>query len=127
MTSPTTTTARFRPPLSNASRLNVAGMLVAVAGIVIQIATGVDYPAIPPGPIILLAASAIVALGRWRWAPIVGVIVPAFLLVGGAIAGVLNDDLWDPGEPGQFLGLTVQAVGVIAALIGGIRALSRRS
>ncbi len=40
--------------------MNVAGMLVAVAGIVVQIATGVDYPTIPPGPIILLVAAGIV-------------------------------------------------------------------
>jgi hypothetical protein len=101
-------------------------MLVAVVGIVIQIASGVDYPTIPPGPIILLVATAIVALGRWRWSPIVGVIVPAFLLVGGAIAGVANDELWNLDEPGQFFGLLVQTIGVITALIGGIRALPRR-
>jgi hypothetical protein len=118
--------APARPALSRASWLNIAGMLVAVAGIVIQIATGVDYPTIPPGPIILLAAVGIVALGRWRWSPIVGVIVPAFLLVGGTIAGFANDELWDLGEPGQFFGLVVQAVGVIAGLIGGVRALARR-
>lgn len=107
--------------------MNVAGMLVAVVGIVIQIATGVDYPTIPPGPIILLVAAGIVAVGRWRWSPIVGVVVPAFLLVGGTIAGFANDELWDPGEPGQFFGLVVQAVGVIAALIGGVRALRRKA
>jgi hypothetical protein len=105
----------------------VAGMLVAVVGIVIQIVTGVDYPTVPPGPIVLLVAAGIVAVGRWRWSPIVGVVVPAFLLVGGTIAGFANDELWDPGEPGQFFGLVVQAVGVIAALIGGVRALRRKA
>jgi hypothetical protein len=118
--------APSRPALSRASRLNVGGMLIAVVGIVIQIATGVDYPTIPPGPIILLAAVGIVGLGRWRWSPIVGLIVPAFLLVGGTIAGFADDELWDLGEPGQFFGLVVQAVGVIAGLIGGVRALPRR-
>lgn len=127
MTSPSSETARARSPLSNASRMNVAGMLVAVVGIVIQIVTGVDYPTIPPGPIVLLVAAGIVAVGRWRWSPIVGVVVPAFLLVGGTIAGFANDELWDPGEPGQFFGLVVQAVGVIAALIGGVRALRREA
>jgi hypothetical protein len=127
MTSPSSETARARSPLSDASRLNVAGMLVAVVGIVIQIVTGVDYPTVPPGPIVLLVAAGIVAVGRWRWSPIVGVVVPAFLLVGGTIAGFANDELWDPGEPGQFFGLVVQAVGVIAALIGGVRALRRKA
>jgi hypothetical protein len=127
MTSPSSETARARSPLSDASRLNVAGMLVAVVGIVIQIVTGVDYPTVPPGPIVLLVAAGIVAVGRWRWSPIVGVVVPAFLLVGGTIAGFANDELWDPGEPGQFFGLVVQAVGVIAAFIGGVRALRRKA
>jgi hypothetical protein len=126
MTSRPSDTASSRPALSDASRLNLGGMLAAVVGIVIQIATGVDYPTIPPGPIVLLVAVAIVALGRWRWSPIVGVIVPAFLLIGGTIAGFANDELWDPGEPGQFFGLLVQAAGVITGLIGGILALPRR-
>jgi hypothetical protein len=118
---------RSRPALSGASRLNIGGMLIALAGIVIQIATGVDYPTIPPGPIILLAAIAIVAFVRSRWSSIVGVIVPAFLLVGGVIAAFGRDDLWDLGEPGQFFGLVVQAVGVIAGLVGGMRALARKA
>ena len=126
MTSRPNETARSRPALSGASWMNIDGMLVAVVGILIQIATGVDYPTIPPGPIILLVAVAIVALGRWRWSPIVGVIVPAFMLVGGAIAGIANDELWDLGEPGQIFGLLVQTGGVVAGLIGGIRALPRK-
>lgn len=126
MTSHPNETARSRPALSSASWMNIDGMLVAVVGILIQIATGVDYPTIPPGPIILLVAVAIVALGRWRWSPIVGVIVPAFMLVGGTIAGIANDELWDLGEPGQVFGLVVQTGGVVAALIGGIRALPRK-
>jgi hypothetical protein len=125
MTTRSDNKATPRPALSTASQLNIGGMLVAVAGILIQIATGVDYPTIPPGPIILLVAVAIVALGRWRWSPIVGAIVPAFLLVGATIAGVANDELWILSETGQFFGLLVQTVGVIAALIGGIRALPR--
>ena len=126
MTSHPNETARSRPALSSASWMNIDGMLVAVVGILIQIATGVDYPTIPPGPVILLVAVAIVALGRWRWSPIVGVIVPAFMLVGGAIAGIANDELWDLGEPGQIFGLLVQTGGVVAGLIGGIRALPRK-
>ena len=126
MTSHPNETARSRPALSSASWMNIDGMLVAVVGILIQIATGVDYPTIPPGPIILLVAVAIVALGGWRWSPIVGVIVPAFMLVGGTIAGIANDELWDLGEPGQVFGLLVQTGGVVAALIGGIRALPRK-
>jgi hypothetical protein len=41
-----------------AATLNAAGLVVAAAGIMIQYVSGVDYPTIPPGPIILLAAAA---------------------------------------------------------------------
>jgi hypothetical protein len=53
-----------------------ATVSLAAAGIVIQIASGAEYPTIPPGLIILLAAAGLVALAtRWRWTTIVGVIV----------------------------------------------------
>jgi hypothetical protein len=35
--------------LSAAGKLNVAGLVAAAAGIVIQIAAGADYPAVPRG------------------------------------------------------------------------------
>jgi hypothetical protein len=35
--------------LSAAGKLNVAGLVAAAAGIVIQIVSGADYPTIPPG------------------------------------------------------------------------------
>jgi hypothetical protein len=54
--------------------LSVVGLVVAAAGIMIQYASGVDYPTIPPGPpIILLAAAAVVAFGPWRWSHRAGV------------------------------------------------------
>ncbi|HEV8164553.1 MAG TPA: hypothetical protein VGR74_08915, partial [Actinomycetota bacterium] len=78
-----------RPTLSAAGKLNVAGMVTAAAGIIIQIGSGSElYPTIPPGPIILLAGAALVALGPWRWTPVVGVIVPLFLFVGAVVAAV---------------------------------------
>jgi hypothetical protein len=56
--------------LSRAGRLNALGLLVAAAGIMIQYLSGVDYPTIPPGPIILLAAAGAVVFGPWRRAPV---------------------------------------------------------
>jgi hypothetical protein len=98
-------------------------MLIAVGGIIIQIATGVDYPPVPPGPIILLVAAAIVGYRPGRRSAVVGVIVPLFLLVGGTMASFANDALWDTGEPGQFAGLTIQVIGEVIALGAGIHAL----
>jgi hypothetical protein len=107
--------------LSAAAKLNVAGLVVAAAGIVIQIASGADYPTVPPGLLILLVAAALVALGvRWRWTAIIGVIVPAFLLVGGALAPQTRDHLGDPGQAGVFIGTLIQLLALVVALVAGI-------
>jgi hypothetical protein len=121
-----------RATLSAAGKLNVTGMVAAAAGITIQIASGSDlYPTIPPGPIILLAGAALVVLGPWRWTPLVGVVVPLFLLVGATIAAVVSgefvDQLTDPGEAGIFAGDVLQLVGVITALVAGMVALRQSS
>jgi hypothetical protein len=118
------------PTLSAAGKLNVAGMVTAAAAIIIQIASGSDlYPTIPPGPIILLAGAGLVALGPWRWTPIVGVVVPLFLLVGAVVAAVNSgefvDQLTSPGQVGIgiFAGDVMQLLGVITALVAGSVAL----
>ncbi len=43
-------------------RAEIAALLVAIAAIVVQIATGVKYGAVPPGPIILAATAVLLAL-----------------------------------------------------------------
>jgi len=118
------------PTLSAAGKLNVAGMVTAAAAIIIQIASGSDlYPTISPGPIILLAGAGLVALGPWRWTPIVGVVVPLFLLVGAVVAAVNSgefvDQLTSLGQVGIgiFAGDVIQLLGVITALVAGSVAL----
>jgi hypothetical protein len=119
-----------RPALSGAGKLNVAGMVVAAAGIVVQIASGSElFPTIPPGPIILLAGAALVALGPWRWTPVVGVVVPLFVVVGGIVAAFVSgsfvDQLTDPGPVGVFAGSWLQVLGEVTALVAGIVATRR--
>jgi hypothetical protein len=88
---------------------------------------------IPPGPIILLGGAALVALGLWRWPPIVGVVVPLFLFVGAVMAAVVSgefvDQLTNPGQVGVgiFAGDVMQMLGVITALVAGIVALRQSS
>lgn len=107
--------------------LNVVGLVVAAAGIMIQYVSGVDYPTIPPGPIILLAAAA----ARWRWSPVVGLVAALFLSIGGAIATIVgngfSETLGDPGEVGAFAGAVIQIVGLAIALPAGIIAAKRSS
>lgn len=107
------------------TKLNVAGMVVAAGGILVQYVSGVEgFPLIPPGPIILLAAAALVAIGSWRWTPAVGVITPLFVLIGGLIANIVNwgagAPLSDPANIVGFSGAVIQWVGVTTALVAGI-------
>lgn len=107
--------------MSAAGKLNVAGLVVAAAGIVIQIASGADYPTVPRGLIIFLAAAALVALAtRWGWTSVVGVIAPAFLLVGAAIAPKTRDHPGDPSRMGVLVGTVGQLLALVVALIAGV-------
>jgi len=109
--------------LSPAASLTVAGLLAAAASIVIQIASGADYPTIPPGLVILLAAAGLVALAtRSRWTTIVGVIVSLFLLVGGALAPQARAQLGDPAQVGVFIGTVIQLLALVVALVAGVAA-----
>jgi hypothetical protein len=109
---------------SPAARLLVVGLVVAAAGMLVQYASGVDYPTIPPGPIISLAAAALVAFGPWRWAPAVGLAVAAFISIGGVIATIAGNgftpQLSDPGAVDGFVGTVVQIVGLVIALAAGV-------
>jgi uncharacterized membrane protein len=109
--------------LAAAAKLTMACLVVAAAGIVIQIASGAEYPTVPPGLIILLATAGLVAFGaRWRWTIIVGVIVSLFLLAGGALAPQTRDQLGDPTQVGVFIGTVIQLLALVVALVAGVAA-----
>ncbi len=111
---------------SPAARLLVVGLVVAAAGMLIQYAAGVDYPTIPPGPIIALLAAAVVAWGRWRRASVVGLVAAVFISIGGVIATIAGNgftpQLSDPGALGGFLGTLVQIAGLVIAVAAGVAA-----
>jgi hypothetical protein len=113
--------------LPPAARLNALGLVVAAAGIMIQYASGVDYPTIPPGPIVLLSAAGVVVLAPWRKAPVAGLVAAAFISIGGVIATIagngFSETLGDPGELGGFLGALVQIAGLVIALPAGVVAV----
>ena len=115
--------------LSPAASLNAAGLIVAAAGIMIQSASGEDFPTIPPGPIILLVAAAVVVFGPWRWAPAVELVAAAFVSLGGVIATIAGNafesTLGDPGGVGGFVGAVVQIAGLMIAVPAGVLAATR--
>ena len=107
-----------RNSLSLNGKVTVAALLVAAAGIVIQYVSGVDFPTVPPGLIILLVAAALVAFGPWRWTPIVGIVVGLFFLVGFFASGAVGS-LLEPSQLGVFVGAWVQFLAVIVAVVAG--------
>lgn len=113
-----------RSLLIRASQLTVTALLVAAAGFVIQIVSGVDVPTVPPGLVILLVAAALVAFAPWRWIPVVGVVVGLFLLVGFFASGAVFS-LLEPSQLGVFIGAWVQFLAVIVVVITGIVAVSQ--
>ena len=114
-------------PSSTRTRSALAGGLVlAAAGLIVQILTGVPgFPLIPPGPIILLAAAAVVLWWRWRWAPGVGLLAALFISVGGVLEGSVFDRLAAPSAVGPFLGSAIQLLGLVVAVVAGAAALAR--
>lgn len=107
--------------LSSSSKLTVAALLIAAVGIVIQIVSGVDFPTIPPGLVILLTAAGLVAFGPWRWVPVVGAVLGVWLIVGLSLSGEAGR-LLDPSWFGGFVGLWIQLLAVIVAVVAGIAA-----
>jgi hypothetical protein len=106
--------------LLRASKAVPLGLVIAAAGIVIQIASGVDYPTIPPGLLILIIPAALVFWGRWPWTLIVAVLAALFIVIGyfpsGAAARLL-----DVTDVGAFLGLWLQfAAGIVTVIAGFI-------
>lgn len=105
-------------PFSTSWKLTVAALLFAVVGIVVQISSGVDFPTIPPGLIILPVAAALVAFIPKRWSPVVGVIVGLFLLFGFFASGQIPT-LLDPSWLGRFIGMWLLFLSLVGAVVAG--------
>jgi len=122
------TSKRSQIDSSPTARLLVVGLVVAAAGMLIQYASGVEYPTIPPGPIIALVAAAVVAFGPWRRAPVVGLVAAVFISLGGVIATIAGNgftpQLSDPGAVGGFVGTLVQIAGLLVAVAAGVVAVT---
>ena len=116
--------------LSNAAKLNVAGLVVTAAGMLLQIAAGSTlYPSLA-GPIVLLVTAVVVALWPGRWMAYVALVVPLVLGLGAIIAAVMTgefiDQLTDVSRVGIFVGSLMHVIGLIAAVAGGVGMLLGR-
>ena len=115
--------------LSNAAKLNVAGLVLTAAGMLLQIAAGSKlYPSFA-GPIVLLVTAVVVAFWSGRWTPYVALLVPLVLGLGAIVAAVMTgkfiEQLTDIGNAALLLGSLMHVIGLIAAVAGGVGMLRR--
>jgi hypothetical protein len=114
---------RFRQ-LSQWTWLNVFGLVMAAAGMMLQIAAGSElYPTFT-GPIVLVATAGLVVLGPANWTRFVGLIVPVVLAVGAVVAAAMTstfiDQLTDLGHAPIVVGSLMHVIGLTAAITGGV-------
>ena len=110
--------ALFRSHTGTAS-----GLWLTALGILVQAFTGAKgYPRVPPGIIILAVVGALVYLTRqFRWASITGVALAALISIGVFTTHGTAERLSHPTDVGPFVGTVVQLIGLVVALVVGIR------
>ncbi len=120
-----------RRSFSPAWLATVLGLIIGAAGIAILWAAGVVFPIYPPPGIILLVVGAIfVGLAPWRWVPLVGTLLGAFITVGFLISPTGLSNLSGGAGASVAIGQGIQVVGALLALSAGAvaaRANYRRS
>ena len=115
--------------LSTSSTLNMLGLVLTAAGMLVQIGAGSDlYPSLT-GPIVLLATAVLVAFGPSRWTRWAGLGVPLVLGIGAAVAatmtGTFVDQLAGAGGVALALGSWMHVIGLVTAVSGGVVVMLR--
>jgi hypothetical protein len=115
--------------LSLGAWLNVAGLVLAAVGMLLEMGAGSGlYPTLT-GPIVLLIGAAVVALRPGRWTAYIGLVIPLALAVGlivsAALSPVFLEQLTDTGNAGIVLGSLLHVVGLTAAVAGGFAMVLR--
>ncbi len=106
-----------------ARRLTVLGLVMAMTGIAVLWAAGVEFPfVIPPGIVVLGCGALVVALVRRPWAAALGAFLGLFVIVGFLISPTGIDNLTGRAGAAVATGQAIQLVGNMLALGSGIAA-----
>jgi hypothetical protein len=116
--------------MSAAARLNVAGLVLTAAAMLLQILAGSTlYPSVT-GPIVLVVTALLVAFVPRGWPAYAGLVVPLVLGVGAIVAAVMTGDFIDQltnvGNPVLLVGSVLHVVGLVAGVAGGAGMVSGR-
>lgn len=114
-----------RTPFTLPDTLTVIALVVAAAGVTLQIMSGTPYPAVPPAYFILLVPAALIGVARTWWAPIFAVLGGVFLTVG-LFAADQTHRLTGETSVGDAIGLWVQTLAVVVAVVSGVAATRSR-
>jgi hypothetical protein len=108
-------------------RTVLVSLVISAIGIPIQIIGGWDYPVVPPGMLILLAAG-LAALLPPRWAPVISLVAGGFILVGFFVVGDLANMFGSQNAlvtVGKWVQMVALVVGVVAAIGSLVRPPAR--
>ena len=114
-----------RPLVFASSTMTAIGLWMAALGIFFQAISGAKgYPTIPPGIIILAVIGLLVYItARWRWSPLIGILLAGFISVGVFTTAGTGYRLSHPADIGPLLGTLIQLIGLVIALAAGIAAI----
>jgi hypothetical protein len=106
------------------TKLSLAGLAVAVLGLIVQwIADPGKFGGFPPGIIFIAVCAALVVIssGRW-WAPVFSVLISLWIIFGGLAAGKLTANLLSD-DKGTVAGNAVMSLGLAFAAVTGVVAM----
>lgn len=97
----------------------VTGLVTAALGILILFVVGGVTGPVPVGTLMLATAAAVVAFAPWRWAPVLGLAVTLYLIVGFVLNETSARLSTQAGE-GALVGSLALALGLFVAAVGGV-------
>ena len=111
--------------VSSAAKASAIGLVLAAAGMALQIAGGSTlYPSVA-GPVVLLVVAFIVMIKPGRWTPYLALLVPLVLAVGAIVAALMSGtfiaQLTDTARIGVLVGSLMHVAGLAIAIGAGVR------
>jgi hypothetical protein len=115
--------------LNRRTFLTLAGLLVGIAGLVVQwIADPAKFAAardtfglpFPPGIAFIVAAGVLVLVtARWWWHAVFGALIGLWIVGAGSLANQLQPNFVSP-NPGTVAGTVVMATGLVFGTVTGV-------